>query len=59
MNWNRGVEILWESRVSGWIGLGEMVDLLTSGITKGELEEFAGALIEWVELSPAPLLLED
>lgn len=37
----------------------EAFDLLVSNLTKDELEEFAGELIKFAELSPAPLMLGD
>ena len=37
----------------------EAFDLLVSNLNKEELEEFAGQLIKFAELSPGPLLLGD
>jgi hypothetical protein len=52
MNWDNGIEVSGDGG-KVLVTLGELHSLLTWELTKDELEEFAGELIKWVELSPA------
>jgi hypothetical protein len=54
MNWDREIEV-----EGVQVRLGELHSILLANLTKDELEEFAAEMIKFVELSPAPLLLEE
>jgi hypothetical protein len=59
MYWNQEIEIdIGGGRLIS-LTLEEIHELLTENLTKDKLEEFAGELIKWVELSPAPPSLLD
>ena len=56
MNWDNGIEVSGDGG-KVLVTLGELHSLLTWELTKDDLEEFAGELIKWVELSPTPFSL--
>ena len=59
MNWEREIELEWDNRVSGWIKLSDLLDLMTASLTRDEAEQFGGELIKFAKISLAPLLLGD
>jgi hypothetical protein len=53
MDWQEELQI---EVIERNLKVAEAFDLLVSNLTKDELEEFAGELIKWCELSGASLL---
>lgn len=54
MNWDKEIEVEGNEGIKAVVTVGELQSVLIGELTKDDLEEFAGELIKWVELSPAP-----
>lgn len=54
MNWDREIEVEGNEGIKATVTVGELQSVLMGKLTKDELEEFAGKLIKWGELSPTP-----
>ena len=59
MNWDREIEVEGNKGVRAELTVGDLQSVLMSEITKDEMEEFVQELVKFVELSPAPGLLEE
>ncbi len=53
MDWDKGIEVEGKEGKKAEVSVGDIQSLLMAYLTKDELEEFAGELIKFVELSPA------
>jgi len=51
MNWDRGIEVEGKEGKKTEVTIRDIHSLLMADLTKEELEEFAGDLIKFVELS--------